>query len=625
MRLGGGAVRAFSATSSRAVLENLDPRAGADDDDKPRRSYSEIGLKMLETALVTFASIAVLGLTGYVYHNYYQHHVLTKMAAAFRSGTPALDLAIWHKAGEGDDTWIKREEQAFIDRVVAGEIIGRYYLIIGEKGTGKSSMLLDALRKVEGRNCSMFEAHADPEIVRIRLGKAMNYFFHEDYIGGLFSIRGPRDTTALLDIERAFDKLEVLALENIKKTGKPLILIVNSTHLMRDDEDGQDLVELFQQRAEAFSASGLVTMIFNSDDYWVYERFKRLGTRLDVITIQDLDRHKAVAALRIWRRKYHGEELTDRQCNDVYNMIGGRAQHLNRAAQHHDMLRFCRLTIEREKTWFLNQCGMLGMEMDDDVMESGKFSTSAMLLMRELVELDKAHRDKHGDIDDSKDHYLPSLPLWRARQVMTRPDYIQKYDNLNLFTIDSNSMVRADSVVSMVAFRQIAAMPGFDKLLEDTMERVAQIESLGRTREIVAKDLVNTPGSYEILLKQGPSRDAVRFRYVPPPDEEDEDAVPATAPPETPLVNEDIIEILDAQPGGLAAAAAEMIAAAQPAAAAAAAPTAAPTAAAAAAPTAAPPTASAAVPPAPPTAPSTPPTAQDTAVGRFIASLVKSD
>ena len=123
----------------------------------------------------------------------------------------------------------------------------------------------------------MFEAHADLEIFRVRLGKALNFEFHEDYIGSYFSERGPRDSTALLDIERAFNKLEKVAMKRRKLIGRPLIMIINAVHLLRDDKDGRDLLELLQQRAEQWAASNLVTVVFNSDDYWVYERLKQLG------------------------------------------------------------------------------------------------------------------------------------------------------------------------------------------------------------------------------------------------------------------------------------------------------------------------------------------------------------
>lgn len=43
---------------------------------------------------------------------------------------------------------------------------------------------------------AMFEAHSDLEIFRIRLGKALDYEFHEDYIGGYFSEKGPRDVSS---------------------------------------------------------------------------------------------------------------------------------------------------------------------------------------------------------------------------------------------------------------------------------------------------------------------------------------------------------------------------------------------------------------------------------------------
>lgn len=85
-----------------------------------------------------------------------------------------------------------------------------------------------------------------------------NPFF--SYIGSLFSIRGPRDTTALLDIERGLNKLEKVALRRREEGKKPLILIVNSSHLIRDDDDGRNLLEMMQQRAEQWAASNLVTM-----------------------------------------------------------------------------------------------------------------------------------------------------------------------------------------------------------------------------------------------------------------------------------------------------------------------------------------------------------------------------
>lgn len=106
------------------------------------------------------------------------------MEHAFDPGDPVLDLA-----AEGRNTpsskkrngaeWISRDEQAKIDAIVNGTEQGRYYLIVGEKGTGKSSMLIEAMQKVDGEGVSMLEAHADVEIFRIRLGRALDFEYHE--------------------------------------------------------------------------------------------------------------------------------------------------------------------------------------------------------------------------------------------------------------------------------------------------------------------------------------------------------------------------------------------------------------------------------------------------------------
>lgn len=436
-------------------------------------------------------------LAGFGYHKCYKWLVLRKMENAFKPGDPVLELAALggqtpsNILEEEEDHWVRRPEQAKIDRILNGTEKGHYYLLLGEKGTGKSSMLLDAMQKVGGEGISMFEAHADLEIFRIRLGKALDFEFHEDYIGSLFSIRGPRDTTALLDIERAFNKLEKVALMRRKTVGRPLVLVINAAHLLRDDHDGRDLLELIQQRAEQWAAVNLVTVVLNSDDYWVYERLKGLATRMEVLPIPDLPKSQAVAALRKYRHRYLHETPPPEVLEKVYARIGGRLTFLNRVAKAADMLKECDEIYTREKSWLLNQCWVLGAEMDDDVMDQQKYCSAALVLAAALV-------DDSPPYDPEKGHCLPEIPLHRARQIMTRADFIQSYDHINIFTIDSRGMVRADSVPMQHAFREICGAAGFQEHLQQTLERISDIESLGRTREVVAKDLVGGKGAYRI-------------------------------------------------------------------------------------------------------------------------------
>ncbi|KAI5804482.1 hypothetical protein EDC01DRAFT_422715 [Geopyxis carbonaria] len=479
-----------------------DGKTGGDDD---AHRHSGTAWKMFESAATTAASLSILGLAGYAYHKYYKHLVLHKIDGAFNEGDPALSLA---SASRDDpkEPWILLDEQEKIDRIVAGEEQGHYYLLIGEKGTGKTSMLLSAMHKTMGEACSMMEAHADPEIFRIRLGKALDFEFHEDYIGSLFSIRGPRETTALLDIERALNKLEKVALKRRRKTGKPLVMIINGMHMVRDDELGKDLVELLQQRAEGWAAAGLVTMVFNSDDYWVYERMKQYGSRMELISVRDLSKQSALKALRNLRGKYYKEDMNDENITKtlqifekVYELVGGRLAFLNKVSKSRDMLDKCEEINEIERTWLLNKCWILGEGMDDDVMDQQKFASSAMLLVKELVDMEQASKEEDDAIEG---HKLPELPLHKAREVMTRADFIQQYDHDNIFTIDSRARVRADSVPMMNAFRSVAAEPGFAQFLDETMERIGDIESLGRTRELTLKDLWNG-GKYTYDVKNG--------------------------------------------------------------------------------------------------------------------------
>ena len=130
-------------------------------------------------------------------------------------------------------------------------------------------------------------------------------------------------------------------------------------------------------------------------------------------------------------------------------------------------------------------------------MNQQKYASSAMVLIKYLVEME---REQEVTYDAEDGHILPQLPLYVARQVMTRAEFIQQYDHMNIFTIDSKSNVRADSVPMQNAFREVVSEQGFAQLLEDTLQRISDVESLGRTREITIKDLWHG-GKYNMTVK----------------------------------------------------------------------------------------------------------------------------
>lgn len=108
-------------------------------------------------------------------------------------------------------------------------------------------------------------------------------------------------------------------------------------------------------------------------------------------------------------------------------------------------------------------------------------------------------------------HVLPSFPFYAVQQLMTRCDFIRPLDSLNLFSITSQAEVRTSSAPMHRALREICGQDGFRQHLEDTIQRIGDIESLGHTRELMAKDLVlggqynvtQGRGGFTVKLKQG--------------------------------------------------------------------------------------------------------------------------
>jgi hypothetical protein len=142
-----------------------------------------------------------------------------------------------------------------------------------------------------------------------------------------------------------------------------------------------------------------------------------------------------------------------------------------------------------------------------------------MVLAKALVDYEKEmDQNYHPELG----HILPQIPLHKARQIMTRADFIKSYDHNNIFTIDSKANVRADSVPMQNAFREICSEEGFEDHLEATLERISAIESLGRTRELTIKDLWNK-GKYKVEMKDAKGRASGSIEFSVAEKEEEED------------------------------------------------------------------------------------------------------
>src|SRR3989337_858906 len=100
----------------------------------------------------------------------YEWHEVHKVLKSFLKPSPLLKS----KMKEG---YFAREAYQKIFNVVSGYAKGKYYLLVGENGTGKTQLVLRAMDMVNQYGVVFCEAHSNAEIFKTRLGRALNYTF----------------------------------------------------------------------------------------------------------------------------------------------------------------------------------------------------------------------------------------------------------------------------------------------------------------------------------------------------------------------------------------------------------------------------------------------------------------
>ncbi|KDR75696.1 hypothetical protein GALMADRAFT_495888 [Galerina marginata CBS 339.88] len=470
-------------------------------------AFSFTNSPVLDAMLTTAIGLGAVFLGGVAYVKWYKKNVLDKIENAFAPGyDPALELAKTHTSQKApvDDkssdplfteqepwtSYLRRKEQEMIDHIIHGEESGHYFMLLGPKGSGKGTMIFDSMAACDAEGVSMCDAHPDLEVFRLRLGKALNFEYNEDTQTGLFQRRDPREGGAALDIERALTKLEKVALRCAPRRGKPLVLIINNVHFLQNNEEGQNMLLQLQQKAEAWAASGILTMLFTSDDFWPFHVMRKTGSRMHVISVYDLDNEESLHAASRMRRSVGRPPAETDDLKEAVSYVGGRLSYLNKVSKSKDMLGMAKHLLDVEKAWLLSQIGLIP-DCDDDVMDEQKWSSCSWLLLREFVKLRKEQRAAIAEsgIGSETDLPLPAIPYWRCRQIMTRPDFMEELDRLNIIAIDIQHNVRPDSNLILHAAQEVCNEEGFDDLLDNVRDRIDEIESLHRTRELTFKDL----------------------------------------------------------------------------------------------------------------------------------------
>lgn len=541
-RLTGRTIRNVSNTASTSESgrrQNNDQKNKQEENHQESESHvrSFFNSTGWETAMGASAGVLLLGGAAMLYQTYYKAHVVSKMEAAFAPGyDPVLALVENSTEMAYVDITPPRPEQDLIDRIIQGKEAGRYFLILGSKGAGKQTMLIQAISRAKAEGVAFFEAHSDCEVVVDKFSESINYNMNRDYLGNLLDLSDLSGMSVFQSLERAMHKLEKALIRYSQHKGRPAIIIMNAAHLLPQDDDGKKILQLFQQRAEKWASSGVCTFVFTSNDYWIYDVLRKNSNRMDTLSVKDLSRAQSIDVLRKCRAHYFGVERAKEEdargiFAKAYETLGGRVALLNTMARRSNLLKATEQLVEDDLQWLLSKTGIIE-DHDDDVMDEQKWSTCSWLL---FVELAKKHaaleggEDSHDDSDSlaeqegidldndngnvvstaassSSAHHLvdpsmdqekdvrgedvpnPHLTWGEARQVMTRPDFLTQLDQMNIIQVNRHHEIRADSMPLLRAFRRIAQEPGYEDKLERVMDRVSAIESLGRTRELVWKE-----------------------------------------------------------------------------------------------------------------------------------------
>ncbi|KAI0637440.1 hypothetical protein C8Q77DRAFT_1050755 [Trametes polyzona] len=504
---------------------------------KEHRGLREAG-RIRDVVLITVAGVLVLFTGGAVYMSWYKENVIRKIERAFvERHDPALDLTkslTDEVAGTGnkpysahENTWaqvLRRPEQDLVDRIIQGFETGRYFILLGPKasdpsitmywtgGTGKTTMILDAMKVVQSEGVVVCDVHRDLEVFRLRFGEAINFEYNEDSQMGLFQRREPREGGPLLDIERALAKLNDAALRRAKRTKRPLVLVLTNIHQLYHNEDGRSLLLQLQQRAEAWAASGILVTVFSSDDFWPFLVMRNSASRMTVLSIFDLNTQDARKVGRRIRSIARREGAPPEVLNEVVRILGGRLTYLDWTMKAPDMLSHARHALAVEKAWLLGQTGLIP-GFDGSVVEEQKWSSCTWLLLREFVrrhareidQVQEAIARGEATSEDLDNIPLPRISYYECRQIMTRPDFIEELDRKNIIAIDVNFDITPDSWLILRAAEEVVWQDDFEDLLRDVRSTVSKAESLQRTRELVFKD-IGSEGTVRLAVDKGGPR-----------------------------------------------------------------------------------------------------------------------
>lgn len=91
---------------------------------------------------------------------------------------------------------------------------------------------------------------------------------------------------------------------------------------------------------------------------------------MEVLAVRDLQETETIQLLKQARRKLFGENMSDEQAKQIYDIVGGRPSVLSSLAKRRDIVAAAQDKLEQEKQWLLSKIGLIPDHDDGESCDS---------------------------------------------------------------------------------------------------------------------------------------------------------------------------------------------------------------------------------------------------------------
>ena len=298
---------------------------------------------LLKSGFATTAGFSMLGTAAYVLYKDGRRY--TGIEEAFSRGNLLPPLA----DNQNEIAYFHRPTiEAQVRHLLRPSFSNEYYLINGEVGTGKTRLIVEAVRDMmktdgnKGNGAPVYVLASQGKSFPDSLASAVQFTFDEHinfkfFIGFLLRIDSMPEKDERNKLRRVLDAIEEAAYIYMQKTGRPAVIVIDGVQWISSHTPGG--LQRIQEKAKLWADTNIAKIVFVTNDdetELIMQNNQSSWSRANSpLYIGDLSHLEALRFLQ--RETFHEEGYhQDHQCRimdvetaeGVVNLVGGRIQHL---------------------------------------------------------------------------------------------------------------------------------------------------------------------------------------------------------------------------------------------------------------------------------------------------------